>query len=635
MLCLGSSNSAFIMAQSLKLSHKAAILVGVPIGLMLIFLLTLFILFQKVEREASEVDHSKTIISSANSMVKQYYDAASQLLTFKHTRDDEERQKFQEKIKRTNQNLAELRNLMGDDRVEVKQLEKLQKISLTGMDLMSRYERHIAGEERLSELEVGLLYKQLDMVGAAFTAKLEELVAHETSKHRINSAEEARTRAFVKAWILFGVAAAIGIGAFLTINFNRSTTSRLGLLMDNTLRLSRKEELLPELAGDDEISQLDRTFHQMAKDLAEATRKERAILDNAVDVICSISKDSIFSAMNPASQQVWGIQPEQLIGKHVSDLLFKDDVEKFKDGLEKNRGSAVLFNLENRVLASDGRPIFTLWSIRWSEEEQSFFCVAHDITDRKEVERLKQEFVAVVSHELRTPLTSLEMTLDLLLNGTYGPITPVAEKRIKGAEVGISRLILLINDLLDMEKMEAGKLSMKFRNVCFAEIVERAIESVRGFAELQGVRLKYDGSADERDVYADPDRIVQVIVNLLSNAIKFSDDDSEVELVTFVDGTFAELRVIDHGSGIPEGYEEAIFEKYSQAHSSSNKRTKGTGLGLPICRAIVQAHRGEIAVRATDGGGSTFWFKFPIHAESKSKNETAELSDESSRKLVG
>lgn len=595
----------------LNLSQQGLILVGVPIGLMLAFLMFLSLLLMKVEREAGENDHSRTTIATANSLVKQYYDAASRLIIYKHTRDEESRQNFLEQINGTDESFAHLTRLLKNDASQLKLLSQLKHIANQGVALMHRYERHLSGAEHMTELDVAILYKQLDACGAQFTAKLDQLVAHETAKHKIGSQEERTTRNLVKVLILSGVVLACGVGVSLARYFSRNTTSRLDLLMNNTVRLSRKEQLLPRLSGDDEISRLDDFFHRMADQLVAAAKKERAILDNAVDVICSIGADGRFVAANPACRQVWGYAPEKLTTMHYSEIVSQADRPKFAESLEQIHSGKGMLNVETDVLDNNGEPIPMLWSIRWSEPEQSVFCVAHDITDRKEVERVKQEFVAVISHELRTPLTSLQATLTLLLDGTYGPISETAERRLKSAEFGISRLIALINDLLDIEKMEAGKLTMLVEDVDIASVVERALPSVTGFAEQQGVTLE-TGDVPDVIVRADPDRIVQVLVNLISNSIKFSDEGAFVTLAVHRTETEAEVLVIDHGAGVPPGCEEAIFSKYEQAHVSKERKKRGTGLGLPICKAIVEQHGGTIGVKQTEGGGSTFWFRLPL-----------------------
>jgi len=232
-----------------------------------------------------------------------------------------------------------------------------------------------------------------------------------------------------------------------------------------------------------------------------------------------------------------------------------------------------------------------------------------EIAARQEVERVKQDFVAAITHDLRTPLTSLQATLTLLSDGAYGQLSGHGEKRVKSAESGISRLITLINNLLDIEKMEAGKLSMTFADVNLADLVEQSVEAVQGFAEQQGVSVKSEKLSI--DVLADSDRMVQVLVNLLSNAIKFSEEGGEVEIKIADKNDCSEVQVIDHGTGIPTGCENSIFEKYEQAHAPGDKRRQGTGLGLSICKTIVELHGGTIGVRGTEGGGSTFWFRLP------------------------
>lgn len=604
----------------LNLSQQGLILVGVPIGLMLAFLMFLSLLLMKVEREAAENDHSRTTIATANSLVKQYYDAASRLIIYKHTRDEESRQNFLDQVNGTEESFRNLELLLKNDASQLKRLAQLKNIANQGMELMHRYERHILGTERMKELDVAILYKGFDIAGAQFTAKLDQLVAHETAKHKIGSQEERTTRNLVKILILTGVFLACGVGISLARYFSKNTTSRLDLLMNNTVRLSRKEQLLPRLSGEDEISRLDDFFHRMADQLVAAAKKERAILDNAVDVICSIGSDGHFVAANPACRQVWGYDPNKLTTMHYREIIAEADRTKFAEALEHSHSGKGMENVETSVLNAAGEPVPMLWSIRWSEPEQSLFCVAHDITDRKEVERVKQEFVAVISHELRTPLTSLQATLTLLMDGAYGPISETAENRLKSAEFGISRLISLINDLLDIEKMEAGKLTMLLEDVDIAAIVERALPSVAGFAEQQGVLLE-TGDSPHLIVRADPDRIVQVLVNLISNSIKFSDDGATVKLKVACEETSAEIQVVDHGAGVPEGLEDSIFSKYEQAHVSRERKKRGTGLGLPICKAIVEQHGGTIGVKKTEGGGSTFWFRVPLTSSFESEEQ--------------
>jgi PAS domain S-box-containing protein len=598
------------MRINLRLWHQGLILVGVPIGLMLIFVISLTFLLGQAELRAQEVDRSKTIISKANSLLKDYFDAGSQLLFFKYTKSENTRLRFEQHLSHSEENFKDLRELLKDDATEMPMLEALQASAEKGMTLLKDFEHRLQSREIISNLEATATYKQFNQAGIDFTSKMHELVNAETAKHQINEEEEEKSRALIKAFLVSGVIAALVVGALLVF-FTRNTTGRLAKLMENTLLLSSNQPLLPQLEGDDEMARLDRSFHMMAKDLAEATRKERAILDNAVDVICSINAEGRFAAVNPASLSVWDYAPEDLIGLHYAEIIIKEDVPKFRSAIDQIKHNNELVMVENQVVTPTQERVHMLWSLRWSPEERSLFCVAHDITDRKRVEHLKQEFLAVISHELRTPLTSLQATLTLINTGMYGQLSESGEKRVRSAESSASRLIMLINDLLDIEKMEAGKLSMSYHDVNLVAIVENSIESVRGFAEDYDVTLKAEETKAIK-VLADSDRLVQVLVNLLSNAIKFSKTGAQVEVKTVTNGDFTEVQVIDHGAGIPAGYEEKIFEKYEQVPTGKNNtKVKGTGLGLPICKAIIDQHGGTIGVRATEGGGSTFSFSIP------------------------
>ncbi|MBX9572584.1 MAG: PAS domain S-box protein [Candidatus Obscuribacterales bacterium] len=619
------------MIASLNLKQQGWILVGVPIGMMLVFLLSLFFFYLRVEEDLRRAERARTVMSLCNKLTKEFALAGTTLVLYKLREDADAPAKLEAQLTATHETLEKLDNLLREDPIdeELELLKHTHDYADTAAKLIRIYKKKISGEYDLPEGQARIIFLQFAQMIPKFTHRLERI--GEIESHRLNqyeqSGKEGSTQ--LKVFIATGALFAVAIGVVLTIGFNRNTTRRLGILMDNTERLSKKQslQLLTAESGSqldlffrehtrhDEIAQLDLFFRKMANELAEATRKERAILDNAVDVICSINSDGKFTAVNPASSQVWGIAPEKLIGMHYSEIIEKDDVPKFAEAIENQtkQQSNSLLNIENKVTV-DEHPVHTLWSIRWSESEQSLFCVAHDISDRKEVERMKQEFVAVISHELRTPLTSLQMTLSLLLNGNYGPISETAEQRVKSADVGVTRLIMLVSDLLDIEKMEAGKLQMRKSDSDLAEVIERSIETMSGFAAQQGVQLTDKTGGKSVPVHADPDRLLQVVVNLLSNAIKYSEEGGQIEIELTSNSEHAELQVVDHGAGIPPEFEETLFKKYEQAKAAKNKKLRSSGLGLAISKAIIEQHDGVIGFSRTEGGGSTFWFRLPVLA---------------------
>lgn len=229
----------------------------------------------------------------------------------------------------------------------------------------------------------------------------------------------------------------------------------------------------------------------------------------------------------------------------------------------------------------------------------------------KQVDEMKQQFVAMVSHDLKSPLTSVSGFLSLLSQGLYGTLTEQGEKRVQLAERNVSRLIAMINDLLDIEKLESGQLELTMEIIPLEPVVERSVEAVRVFAEQNKVNLVVEPI--DCNVYADGDRLIQVLVNLISNAVKFSPADSAVTISARPAEEKVELRIADQGCGIPAEYRQVIFERFRQVRKTDSTKKGGTGLGLAICKAIVEQHGGAIGVESEEGKGSTFWFTLPAN----------------------
>src|SRR5258706_3933628 len=232
-----------------------------------------------------------------------------------------------------------------------------------------------------------------------------------------------------------------------------------------------------------------------------------------------------------------------------------------------------------------------------------------DVSERREVDRMKKEFVATVSHELRTPLTSIRGSLGLLSAGVLGPLGPDAAEAVGIAERNAIHLIDLLNDILDLERLENGRMEMEMRPMPIATALARAHDAVRGMAEAQGVAVALE--VTDAQVVGDENRIVQVLVNLPSNAVKFSPRGAAITVCAQEAAGFVEVAVRDPGRGIPRSYQRSIFERFQQVEASDSRKNGGTGLGLAICKTIVEQHGGTIGVESEVGRGSTFWFRVP------------------------
>ncbi len=228
---------------------------------------------------------------------------------------------------------------------------------------------------------------------------------------------------------------------------------------------------------------------------------------------------------------------------------------------------------------------------------------------QEETDRIKGDLISVVSHELRTPLTAIRGAIGLLVGGVLGPLPEGPMEMLTIAERNTQRLIALVNDILDLDRLQQGILELHPGRVAAAQIIERSIEAVAAFAAEERVHI--DVTSAEGHVRGDDHRLVQVLVNLLSNAIKFSPPESHVTVSASAGETDVEIRVADHGPGIPAAHRGRIFERFHQVQEPSTRRQGGTGLGLSISKGLVEQHGGTIGVESAEGEGSTFWFRIP------------------------
>jgi PAS domain S-box-containing protein len=591
-----------------KLSHKGILLVSVPLVFELAFVAILFLLLSQAEEQTLRSERARRVTTEATEVAKLTYDACNAITCYWQRMDSKWADRYTRVAAAVPLHLEALEKLVEDKPAEREVAARFATAARSQFAALDECKEWVDKGNRIFAARIAARFAGLNSDLNRIARELEQLNAL-VEKDKVRPEDEARSQQIIKACLIAGVIFNVLLAGALVFYFNKGTLTRLGRLMDNTRRLAKRQELNPVLEGQDEIAELDRVFHEMAEALAEAMRKERAVVDNAVDVICSIDADGNFTAVNPASLKVWGYAPEELISHPYKELLLEEDIASTERALKALAADKGTGTIENRVKHKSGRILDVLWSVQWSDSEKASFCVAHDITERKELERLKQEFVAMVSHDLRTPLTSIQGTLSLIARGIYGELNEQGQLRLSYAEGSTKRLIKLINDILDIEKLSAGMLAMSFEDVPVSVVVERSLESVRAFAEQQQVELEQ--RVCEAEVHVDSDRIVQVLVNLLSNAVKFSPAGSTVTVAARLDDGWLEVSVIDRGRGIPAEKRQLVFERFKQVEDSDSRKKGGSGLGLAISKAIIEQHGGAIGLKSEEGKGSTFWFRVP------------------------
>jgi len=362
----------------------------------------------------------------------------------------------------------------------------------------------------------------------------------------------------------------------------------------------------------------DMTTHRAREaELASTGTRLRTIIDTAVDAIITIDDRGAIRQVNPAVTRLFGYEPEELKNQNVSLLLPSPDREQ-DDGYlasDQRTGEKRLIGVGRDVTAlrKDGTSFSAELSLgEFHIEGDRFFTgILRDISERKRLERLQSEFVSTVSHELRTPLTSIRGSLGLVANGLAGEITASAKEYIDIALSNSDRLIRLINDILDMEKMQSGRMKFQMKAVDLNAAVNAAMAANEAFATAHGtwiVRLD-DGASGE--VVADEDRLAQVLTNLLSNAAKFSSRGDTIEVSVSQVCEHMRVTIRDYGPGVPEEFRSRIFQRFAQADGSSSRQKGGTGLGLSICKAIIERMRGRIDFEPAPGRGTCFFFELP------------------------
>lgn len=357
------------------------------------------------------------------------------------------------------------------------------------------------------------------------------------------------------------------------------------------------------------------------KEASENLKKERnllaTVIEGSTEAIYVKDREGRFLLANSVYLGLLGLTLDEVIGRTTAELWPTETSRSFQetDDIVLNTGQSQ--SVEVTVTDHMGKTrVFLTTKDPYRDSQGNIIGiigVSRDITSRKQVENLKNEFVAMISHELRTPLTAIMGSLGLLTSGMAGELPDQARVLTSVALRNSERLLGLINDILDFEKIEAGKMNYDFKALDLRGLIEDALLVNQPLARQYNVtlKLKCSPALDRPTVMADKNRLGQVLTNLLSNAIKFSPVGSEVEVMVDPAEKGFRVTVRDNGPGIPMEFRDQIFNKFAQADSSSTRRMGGTGLGLSIAKAIVENHGGDIGFTSKVGQGSSFFFEIP------------------------
>ena len=352
----------------------------------------------------------------------------------------------------------------------------------------------------------------------------------------------------------------------------------------------------------------------LSRELALERKRSTAMIRSSSDAILTKDLNGIITSWNPGATRLFGYTDEEAVGRPMTMLFPAEMVDDEQVILRRIRRGEVVDHFETIRLRKDGTKVQVSVTVSPITDDQGNIIgaskIARDITAQKRVQRMQSEFVSTVSHELRTPLTSIRGALGIL-SGRFASALPDKARRLLAmAERNSERLTLLINDILDLEKIESEQMAFDFQRTDMVALARQAIESNEGFCSRHDavLRLEVLHGITAAPIWGDPHRLAQVFANFISNAAKFSPPGGEVLVTVALDGDRVRGGVRDSGPGIPESFRPRIFQRFSQADSSDTREKGGTGLGLSICQAIIRRHDGVIDYDTAPETGTEFHF---------------------------
>jgi PAS domain S-box-containing protein len=610
---------------NLTIVNKGLLVVCLPLLFQLVFAGMMFSMLTQAELSLSAERRSVAMVAAVQQVSSEVLDTVKfhSLALTADSLDTYRDAKL--RAQQTRLRMQALRELAAQDPLQQKNIADLGTTvtqilhmcdSLTALSSAQRTTTSAVGDEPT------IILKQVEHNLAAINQKAEKIIDVERNRSRQLAVQEMHYRANLRVVLVTGIAADVLISVALAIFFMRAISSRITRLKANTERFARAEPPLQTFAGNDELGDLDRAFEKMANSIARNFRKEKAILNNSSDVICSLNSELQFLEVSKASEREWGFSRDSLVGRTLLDLIKEEQHDRvgqfFVQALDGKPGQRV----DLQLLQGDGSYRTSSWALTWSREEGLFYTVARDITAQQDLENARLEFMRMVSHDIRAPLTSLSMLLESLNNGVYGSISQNGMRMIENCASGTQRIIRLVTQLLDLEKFEAGQLQLMLDKIDLCELIESILE-LQPLASEKNVHIEVQVApqAEELQITVDRDRISQVLINLVSNAIRYSPVNSRILVTADIADGMVEISVADQGPGIPAKSQAVIFERFQQLPDSAGLHKEGTGLGLNIARAIVESHGGVINVESEVRHGTKFTVALPLLPVSSENSE--------------
>lgn len=595
-------------ARRVTVGHKGFFIVGTGLVLELILLAALGLqLFFIYREQLNEAGHRDKSVEFAKIMLADM-DAGVVIMKAWRQRRPELLKSFDEAIGRANASMQEILRLnqisfqkaspfqteaLQNQRDCVAILRELKNITEDGMDMVN-LQRLMAAQTNLGTV----------------LQRTFETVKQYDDNARKNMEAAVHHRALLNQLFVMTLASALILNVVWVMTmyrfFNRQFLQRVKKLHDS---LDQRSHSLSSVdTGTDEIGELDRSVHHMWIELARKAAQEQAIFDNSSDVICVVNESFIIEKVNPAVKHVWGYQQDEVRGADLKHYIRNEDWMHVEQALLSCRGEESAHNFEFDMQRATGEKFRALWSAYWSTQNACWFCVVHDISEQFQFEKLREAFLSLIARDLESPLQKLQRLFQNLKQGQEQLPAPCRTK-IEDCLKTLNRLSSMVGELMVVERLADPGTNLSRENHDIREVLEASCLDVQGLASRKDITISIDCAAGVFSI--DRAKVIRLIVNLLANSIKFSPAKSMITLKATIQGDLLKVSVIDQGPGISANAQRELFKPFQQVNATDGLRGKGTGLGLVICKKLVELHGGDIGVNSELGKGSEFWFNIP------------------------
>lgn len=447
------------------------------------------------------------------------------------------------------------------------------------------------------------------------------------SQARIDSIKGSYNVALFFIIVMFLIAIVSSIGFLLLVI--KDTVNKINIVSDNANKLANGDLTIEPISFNEshEFQILALSFNKMKNNIKEyinelSSGKTRiGSIQNALnDCVISTNSSGEIKFCNNSIKKIFNFSQEEIIGRNINDLISVVDFSQYDSKRFDNEElikNVKLIDGKYQVVGKkqDGTmiPVEVSYNEVETNEQRLITFIIHDITEHQQVEKMKDEFISVMSHEIRTPITSIRGALGLVLTGKIGVVSDKMNELLQIANNNCMRLSNLVNDILDMEKIKAGKMDFDIKQYDLVSIVKEAVDSSSDYAKQYNVKYNLATSIEKANVNVDRYRLIQALLNLLSNAAKFSIPDSVVEIEIYkLENNKIRVSVTDHGIGMTEEFQKKVFNRFLQADSSDTRKKGGTGLGLSITKELINIMGGQIGFESIINQGTTFYIDLSL-----------------------